>query len=102
MALRATMFVAAPPHGLCPSAAAVLTGNLHGFRRPDKTLLPGTLVRAWAVRATALYEAPIVHRRAKQSHIFTGGKAASRVKYFAFCSNGHNLHSAESIGSILT
>ena len=38
-AFRADIF-AAPPHGLCPSAAAVPDRDPHSLRRPDTTMLP--------------------------------------------------------------
>jgi hypothetical protein len=47
----------APPHGLCPLAAAALSGNPHGFRRPANIMLPRSLLLAWASRAESLRDA---------------------------------------------
>jgi hypothetical protein len=54
-----TSTVAAALHGLCPLAAAALSGDSHAcLRRPDNSMLPRALTLAWASRAESLREAP--------------------------------------------
>ena len=49
--------VAAPPHGFCPSTVADLSGDPHGYSRPDGIVLPRSPQLAWAPRAVSLREA---------------------------------------------